>query len=386
MLALTFMVGAKHKLNERLREVPGVTGRVVCSTIDSFAWRLTRRWRGLLGALGLERTAEGDYDGQCAAAATLLERPEVRCWVAVSFPIVVVDEAQDLKPERLRIVVALSDATELLVAADEFQCLDPSLRPNPLVGWLHHVCRPRVLDVVHRTRVRGLLDAAAAIRSGNPPRSKGDFRIIASRGPNMAPSLVSNAIGWGKPVNGTLAVITPARAGDFASAVITRVGERRNGKGFGPYPIRWERSEKEELDRVLKAITLDGQVDLERTLAALGAVLPAQTARATMAWVRHQASARGQTSFTRTEVAAAIAREINIRRQRQATSGSRMAAMTVHQAKNREFDGVVVLWPYRLGGDAEHKRRLLNNAVTRARSWCTVVVQNEDLLTAPPFT
>lgn len=62
-----------------------------------------------------------------------------------------------------------------------------------------------------------------------------------------------------------------------------------------------------------------------------------------------------------------------------------MAAMTVHQAKNREFDGVVVLWPYQLGGDAEHKRRLLYNAVTRARGWCTVVVQNDNLLASAPF-
>ena len=36
-----------------------------------------------------------------------------------------------------------------------------------------------------------------------------------------------------------------------------------------------------------------------------------------------------------------------------------VAAMTVQQAKNREFDGVVVLWPFQVGGDAEHKRRLL---------------------------
>lgn len=62
-----------------------------------------------------------------------------------------------------------------------------------------------------------------------------------------------------------------------------------------------------------------------------------------------------------------------------------MAAMTVHQAKNREFDGVVVLWPYQLGGDDEHRRRLLYNAVTRARNWCTVVVQNENLLATAPF-
>lgn len=234
VLALTFMVGAKHQLSESVRRVPGLVGRIECSTIDSFAWRLVRRWRGLLEALGVNPIAEEDYDGQCAAAATLLERPEVGSWVAASFPIVLVDEAQDLKPERLSMVAALSAVTELLIAADEFQCLDPALRPNPMVTWLHGICRPRVLDVVHRTRVQGLLDAATAIRAGNPPSSQGGFRIIASRGPNMAPSLVSNAIGWGRPVGGTLAIITPSRAGNFASTVVTRVGERANIRGSVP--------------------------------------------------------------------------------------------------------------------------------------------------------
>jgi superfamily I DNA/RNA helicase len=45
--------------------------------------------------------------------------------------------------------------------------------------------------------------------------------------------------------------------------------------------------------------------------------------------------------------------------------------MTVQQAKNREFDGVVILWPFTVGGDPEHKRRLFYNAITRARRWCT---------------
>ncbi len=60
--------------------------------------------------------------------------------------------------------------------------------------------------------------------------------------------------------------------------------------------------------------------------------------------------------------------------------------MTIHQAKNREFDGVIVLWPYQVGGDYEHKRRLLYNAITRAKRWCKVITQNENLLQSPPFS
>lgn len=59
--------------------------------------------------------------------------------------------------------------------------------------------------------------------------------------------------------------------------------------------------------------------------------------------------------------------------------------MTVHQAKNREFDGVIVLWPHTVGGDAEAKRRLLYNAVTRAKLWCKVITQGEAALKKAPF-
>lgn len=64
----------------------------------------------------------------------------------------------------------------------------------------------------------------------------------------------------------------------------------------------------------------------------------------------------------------------------------RLLAMTVHQAKNREFEGVVVFWPYTVGGDVEHKRRLLYNAVTRAQRWCAVVVQNSKPPLPEPFS
>ena len=38
VLALTFMHGARRRLNEKLRSVPGLKGRFECVTVDSFAW------------------------------------------------------------------------------------------------------------------------------------------------------------------------------------------------------------------------------------------------------------------------------------------------------------------------------------------------------------
>ncbi|MDQ6703959.1 MAG: hypothetical protein M3Z96_13195 [Pseudomonadota bacterium] len=87
-MALTFMHGARRRLNEKLRSVPGLKGRFECVTVDSFAWRLLRRWRGLAAALGVQPLHEDQYDAQCDAAGVLLERLEVRGWAAASFPIV----------------------------------------------------------------------------------------------------------------------------------------------------------------------------------------------------------------------------------------------------------------------------------------------------------
>jgi superfamily I DNA/RNA helicase len=59
--------------------------------------------------------------------------------------------------------------------------------------------------------------------------------------------------------------------------------------------------------------------------------------------------------------------------------------MTIQRAKNREFPNVIVLWPHTATGSAEHQRRLLYNAITRAQIQCTVIVIGQNRLNAPPF-
>jgi len=64
--------------------------------------------------------------------------------------------------------------------------------------------------------------------------------------------------------------------------------------------------------------------------------------------------------------------------------------MTINQAKNREFEGVIILWPFAVGGDLESQRRRLYNALTRAQKWAIVIVQDApnktSRLAASPFS
>ncbi len=78
-------------------------------------------------------------------------------------------------------------------------------------------------------------------------------------------------------------------------------------------------------------------------------------------------------------------RELATRRHYGVRTEASFRAMTIQQAKNREFDHVAVVWPYTVPNDDAQKRRLLYNAITRARRSCVVLVQAETLAMVPPF-
>jgi superfamily I DNA/RNA helicase len=73
------------------------------------------------------------------------------------------------------------------------------------------------------------------------------------------------------------------------------------------------------------------------------------------------------------------------RRRARQDDGFGWRGMTVHGAKNREFDNVIVLWPAAVTGSDDQKLRLLYNAVTRAKARCLVLVQATAQLTQAPF-
>ncbi len=385
VLALTFMHGARRRLVDRLAKVAGLRGRVDCSTIDGFAWRLVRRWRGLASTLGIPNLAEEQFDQVCDAAGLLLEQPAVSSWVAKSFPVMLVDEGQDLHSQRLRMLTALAETTDLLAAADEFQCLDAALNPNPFVGWIQAATQPQVLTQVHRTSVAGLLNAATAIRGGQAPVEAGQhFRVMVGQSVPLAATMMSNAIGW-HPGTNDIAIITPSRTGGFAQQVVDRVGTTASNQGNGPYSIAWEGSDGDETQAITATLDMDAEASGATTLAALHLLPRIGPVQQTITWVNRQVHAAGRTDFTRVEIETMIGRFVTMRRQHGGNQSRRFTAMTVHQAKNREFDGVVVIWPHTVAGSADQKRRLLYNAVTRARKWCNVIVQSQNIRNAPPF-
>ena len=108
-------------------------------------------------------------------------------------------------------------------------------------------------------------------------------------------------------------------------------------------------------------------------------------ARAIRVWLDQQRRVAGRTTFKVTEISQQVQWIHQRSRAHRRVRDRGIRAMTIHQAKNREFDSVIVLWPYNVAGSADRKRRLLYNAITRAKRQAVVIVQNPNRLKQPPF-
>jgi hypothetical protein len=79
LLALTFMNGARRRLDARLGENPAFRRRFDCQTFDVFARTLAARRRSLITpVMQAQATALNEFDGPCALAAGLLAQEPVR--------------------------------------------------------------------------------------------------------------------------------------------------------------------------------------------------------------------------------------------------------------------------------------------------------------------
>ncbi len=387
VLALTKMHGSRRRMQDRFFTVPGLRGRFECVTMDSFAWRVLRRWRSLDNIRFGEKPAVEDYDEVCRRAGVLVANAHVRTWIARAFPVVIVDEIQDSKDGQLEVIKALADTLICLAAGDEFQDLDGSIA-NAAVEWAGEYGEVVPLASIHRTDAVGLLSAASALREGRSvPKNGGGFAVLGARNSNTGAGYVSRNLTWWSGCN-DIAVLTPVRAerSDFIRNLIERVGLKPIGNPpVGPHRIPWEESQEDEQGRFLAQLALPN--DLQAEVHASDVSLPEAEgpSKAINSWLVRQRNLAGRTVFTVAEIENQV-RVIHQRSRAYRRTGSMgVRAMTIHQAKNREFDSVIVLWPYEVTGSSERLRRLLYNAITRAKRQAIVVVQNPERLNNPPF-
>lgn len=375
VLALTFMHGSRFRLMERLSK-SSVRRRFDCLTFDRFAWELCRRWRSRLRTIGISLPVDApDYDGTCDAAGQLLNFADVVKWIASRYPVLLVDEFQDCAAVRLVIVQRLHGRVAMFVAADDFQNLK-STSESPAVAWLGKLGIVEELTTNHRTQVSELLSAAHALRHGGPLTNGKAFKLVSLPKAAPAASFVSQTIAGYPPQDAV--ILSPARleSSPWLQEITNLVEQKQYGEQkAGPFSIHWEKTVSEIESEILAALGLTDDQTKPIEAALVRTLGPGRVARRLIQWIDHQRRISGRTNFPPSEIRNEVQRAVqHVRSIQSAQNGRR--AMTIHQAKNREFPIVIVLWSFALPPDAQQARRWLYNAVTRAKKRAIVLVQD----------
>lgn len=395
ILAITFMHGSRRRLATRLSGFARRGVPTQCDTIDSFCLRLVNRFRRYLGKLkpvtispSLEGTdwEEGirelktTFTSVRNAAIELLQSATVRSTVAAAFPIIVVDEFQDCDGELLEIVRLLAMTCTIVVAADGFQFLS-SQEECPARLWLDN----NQADIVElsgnrRTNEDVLRETAAALREGRAASSCIEVHVVA---PGLAAWHISSRLSWGKiPVGKSKALICPVRpeSSSWFQAVLDSLSkELGKSSKVGPNPFKWEGAENEQLDEACELLVKidDGKEQIGLLLLDGFVLSENYMLQSAARQARRLIGLRGDDGIAKDEFTAILQQTAHsasaFRRERQ----NARVAMTVHGAKNREFDFVFIAWPYEVAGDTLLARKLLYNAVTRAREGAVLFVQGD---------
>ena len=387
VLALTKMHGSRRRMDGQLRAASGLRGRYRCSTADSLAWSIVRRWRTLARKKSLEDLAEDDYEQVCSLAGDLLADKTVSSWVIRAFPVVAVDEFQDCKGGQLAMISSLSNWAACILAADDFQDLE-STETNAAVAWARTNGENESLSVIRRTSASGLLKASRALREGQDiPGNGGGFAVLGARNENVGASFVSKNLTWWRDC-ADIAILTPVRPSrsQFVRHLLARVREKPIGTpAVGPYRVPWEDSQEEECYKFIAGLGLpdDPHAEVRSDEFSFGDV--GGPRRGLRYWIERQKRVAGRTTFTADEIRRVAHRIHHRSRAYRRVPDRGIRAMTIHQAKNREFHSVIVLWPYEVAGAIERQRRLLYNAITRAKNQVLVVVQNPSRMQRQPF-
>ena len=304
-------------------------------------------------------------------------------WVARSYPVIVVDEAQELAPPRLRIISALAPHASVFVAADEFQCLDEDVDTGPFMAWFQGG-ETSQLNHIHRTAVAGLLNAGANLRQLAAPAA-GPGLSINYFFPNVAPFRIGAAIAQAQ---GTRAVLFPPAGRAWADAIAQRLSEGLQSPHYNIPPIRLilEPRASDEIEAVMTGIA-EADILSPTQISARFAQLENPPR-----WIPHVTSAafqamnrQGKAVWSVPELRALVERKAANFRAYTSDRVRGVPLLSIHQAKNRQFDHVIILWPHGVPGGDQLKARLLYNGITRARISCRVFVRSEALLQQAPF-
>jgi hypothetical protein len=283
----------------------------------------------------------------------------------------------------------------VIAAADEYQDLQPN-GTSAAVEWLHRGPGTKtVLTGNWRTKQTMLLQAASQLRSSQDCGNALQSTLMSGWNANATAGSIARTLSWKSCRDVVILTPTGPEKSKFVRDVVARltstsITPRGITKPVGPFRIVWESNVAAEKELMISRLgSLAGGASLQQLQSLSSSDTGALSDVYQWAEKRHRI--KGQCEFSAPELSVAIDRILQSRRAFLPTEHHDVIrAMTISQAKNREFEGVIVLWPFAVGGNLESQRRRLYNALTRAQKWAIVVVQDDakkvSRLLASPFS
>lgn len=397
ILAITFMHGSKRRLASKLRIFERKGIQVECQTIDGMCLRIVQRYRRYLGIskavqvsefVGDDEMKENSREFQCGinairkCALELISFTTVQESIKSSFPIIVIDEFQDCDGLLLEFTKAIASIPYTLIAADDFQRLSKEMGDGPSVDWLRSSAELVELSTVHRTNNDRILNSAQALRNNKPFLNTVEIFPVSSTA--IAAWRISANVTWKKwgLEGSTLAIISPTKieSDNFFRDTISRLKQPFPNSNLLGTNVHLEGQKDESITALIDQIpewksipSVDLKV-LQTWQTSESSILKRAGSRA-----KRLLDLRGESELSKQEFSEIIAKiGHTIKAHSSGNYESSKTALTVHQAKNREFDYVIVLWSYKNQGGSIYHRKLLYNAITRAKKDAIIIAQSNE--------
>jgi hypothetical protein len=396
ILALTFMHGSRRRLDEKLSFLKKEKIKHKCKTIDSFATNIVERFRRYLNISkhitvvpNETNDTEREDNFRCyvnwsfvrKSFVHLLKFASIRNFISISYPIIIVDEFQDCESDLLDIIKAIYQCdTKIFIAGDDFQQLN-NLESCEAINWLSSVSVPFVLKDIHRSSETDILATSFGLRNNTFVRNSIKTKVTSSA--DLAAWHISSYIHWKQwGRNGNYLVllypVSPEKS-LFVKKALSRLENAFPKNNFSPHPFKIETSQGVSVE--FANSLLENHVDSTVCRALLNDWLSKEDITITEASKKalKLLSLRGLDSIDKFEFSVLLSNTLHQHRSFSCNpSKTNHLAMTIHAAKNREFDHVIILWPYEVSKGDIYKRKLLYNAITRAKHKVLLIVQGKD--------
>jgi len=397
VLAITFMHGSRRRLLSKLKFLKEEGINFECQTIDSFCFKLLQRYKLSLGIskkINISGFIESDQfiekenevligiDYARTKAIELLDNEVISNIVSYSYPIIIVDEFQDCEGNLLEVVKAISRQSMTLIAADEFQYLNSAETKCTATKWLNENGNCTELTKIWRTKDNAILNTSHALRENIKISNCIEVEHVPA--PQLAAWKIAAKIcwnGWGTHGN-SIVLLSPVSITNntFVKTTIERLKKPFKKHRFPKLPFIIEGYQIESVDDIVdlipnwKIITECSKAHLEEWKK-----VDNQTLEISIKKAIRTINLRGVNEISKEEFKEIISSKIHYRNAFGNVGQSKnRLALTIHGAKNREFDDVIIIWPYASPSDDLFKRKLLYNAVTRAKQNAYLMVQGKN--------